>query len=117
MTIIPLAIINCTVVELLLQVFALVYVSYGEQYCITNAHIFEHQKQCNSTRIGTDDNQCNASPQSQLVNALISACGYNDTHVRDHANPGLISSFFHLFPLCLPTFFKKTPNPKLQTPL
>ena len=36
MTIIPLAIvINCTVVELLLQVFALVYVSYGEQHCIT----------------------------------------------------------------------------------
>jgi hypothetical protein len=35
MTIIPLAIINCTVVELLLQVFALVYVSYGEQDCIT----------------------------------------------------------------------------------
>ncbi len=31
MTIIPLAIVNCTVVELLLQVFALVYVSYGEQ--------------------------------------------------------------------------------------
>ncbi len=29
MTIIPLAIINCTVLELLLQVFALVYVSYG----------------------------------------------------------------------------------------
>ena len=35
MTIIPLAIINCTVLELLLQVFALVYVSYGEQHCIT----------------------------------------------------------------------------------
>jgi hypothetical protein len=35
MTIIPLAIINCTVVELLLQVFALVYVSYGEKHCIT----------------------------------------------------------------------------------
>ncbi len=35
MTIIPLAITNCTVVELLLQVFALVYVSYGEQQCIT----------------------------------------------------------------------------------
>jgi hypothetical protein len=27
--------INCTVVELLLQVFALVYVSYGEHHCIT----------------------------------------------------------------------------------
>ncbi len=36
MTIIPLAIINCTVVELLLQVFALMYVSYGEQHCITS---------------------------------------------------------------------------------
>ncbi len=35
MTIIPLAIINCTVVELLQQVFALVYVPYGEQHCIT----------------------------------------------------------------------------------
>ncbi len=35
MNIIPLAIINCTVVELLLHVFALVYVSYGEQHCIT----------------------------------------------------------------------------------
>ncbi len=35
MTIIPLAIINCTVVELLLRVFALVYVSYGEQHCVT----------------------------------------------------------------------------------
>ncbi len=35
MAIIPLAIINCTVVELLLQVFALGYVSYGEQHCIT----------------------------------------------------------------------------------
>ncbi len=29
MNIIPLATINCTVVELLLQVFALVYVCYG----------------------------------------------------------------------------------------
>ena len=35
MTFIPLAITNCSVVELLLQVFALVYVSYGEQHCIT----------------------------------------------------------------------------------
>jgi hypothetical protein len=36
MTIIPLAIvINGTVVELLIQVFALVYVSYREQLCIT----------------------------------------------------------------------------------
>jgi hypothetical protein len=35
MTIIPLAIINCTVVELFLHVFVLVYVSYGEQHCIT----------------------------------------------------------------------------------
>jgi hypothetical protein len=34
MTIIPLAIINCSVVELLRQVFALVYVSFGEQHCI-----------------------------------------------------------------------------------
>jgi hypothetical protein len=40
MTIIPLAIINCTVVELLLQVFALVYVSYGEQHCITTLIFF-----------------------------------------------------------------------------
>jgi hypothetical protein len=31
MTIIPLGIINCSVVELLLQVFALVYVSYHQQ--------------------------------------------------------------------------------------
>ena len=35
MTIIPLAITNCSVGELLLQVFALVYVSYGKQHCIT----------------------------------------------------------------------------------
>ncbi len=37
MTIIPLAITYCSVarVELLLQVFALVYGSYGEQHCIT----------------------------------------------------------------------------------
>ncbi len=35
MTIILLAIINCTVVELLLQVFAPVYVSYGEHHGIT----------------------------------------------------------------------------------
>ena len=36
MTIIPLAITYCSVVELLLQVFALVYGSYGEQHCITS---------------------------------------------------------------------------------
>ncbi len=36
MTIIPFALINCSVVELLLQVFALVYGSYGEQHCITS---------------------------------------------------------------------------------
>ncbi len=35
MTIIPLAITYCSVVELLLQVLALVYGSYGEQHCIT----------------------------------------------------------------------------------
>ncbi len=35
MTILPLAIITCTVLELLLQVFALVYVSNGEQYYVT----------------------------------------------------------------------------------
>ncbi len=34
-----------------------------------------------------DDNQGDASAQAQLVNAFISACGYNDTHVRDYANP------------------------------
>jgi hypothetical protein len=33
MTIIPLAITNYSVVELLLQVFALLYGSYGEQHC------------------------------------------------------------------------------------
>jgi hypothetical protein len=33
MTIIPLAVINCTVVEQFLQVFAFVCVSYGEQQC------------------------------------------------------------------------------------
>ena len=58
MTIIPLAIINCSVVELLLQVFALVYVSYALYYI---AQIFEHRKQCNSTAIIADDNQGNAS--------------------------------------------------------
>jgi hypothetical protein len=63
MTIIPLTIIICTVVELLLQVFALVYVSYGEQHCITTP--IEHQKQCNSSTINADDNQSNASAQSQ----------------------------------------------------
>jgi hypothetical protein len=36
MPLIPLAIINCAVVELLLQVFALVHGSYGEQHCITS---------------------------------------------------------------------------------
>ncbi len=36
MTFIPLAITNCSVVELLLQVFALVYGSYGERHCITS---------------------------------------------------------------------------------
>ena len=36
MTIIPLAITNCSVVELLLQVFALVYGSCGERHCITS---------------------------------------------------------------------------------
>ncbi len=36
MTIIPLAITNCSVVELSLQVFALVYGSYGERHCITS---------------------------------------------------------------------------------
>jgi hypothetical protein len=36
MTIIPLAITYCSVVEMLLQVFALVYCSYGEQHCITS---------------------------------------------------------------------------------
>jgi hypothetical protein len=39
---------------------------------------FEHQKQCNSTTITADDNQGHANAQSQLVNAFISACGYND---------------------------------------
>ncbi len=51
------------------------------------AQICEHRKQCNSTLTIADDNQGNASAQSQLVNAFISACGYNDTHVRDYANP------------------------------
>jgi hypothetical protein len=51
------------------------------------AQIFGYQKQCNSTAIIADDNQGNASAQSQLVNPFISACGYNDTHVRDYANP------------------------------
>ncbi len=36
MTIIPLAIINCSVGELLLQVFALVYGFYGEHHYITS---------------------------------------------------------------------------------
>ncbi len=90
MTIIPLAIINCTVVEQLLQVFALVYFSYADLWRTTLyfiAHIFEHRKQCNSTTIIADDNHGNANAQSQLVNAFISACGYNDTHVRNSANP------------------------------
>ncbi len=39
MTIIPSAIINYSVVELLLQVFALVYGSYGGQHCITSPKI------------------------------------------------------------------------------
>jgi hypothetical protein len=87
MTIISLAIINCAVVELLLQVFALVYVSYGEQPCITNN--FERRKQCNSTTISADDNQGNDSAQSQLVNVFADTMTVlNDTHVRDHANPG-----------------------------
>ncbi len=36
MTIIPLAITYCSVVELLIQFFALVNGSYGEQHCITS---------------------------------------------------------------------------------
>ncbi len=36
MTFNPLAITNCSVVELLLQVFALEYGSYGERHCITS---------------------------------------------------------------------------------
>jgi hypothetical protein len=65
---------NCTVVKLLLQVFALVYVSYGEQHCITTLiSFFEHQKQSNSTTISADDNQGNARAQSQLVYAFITA--------------------------------------------
>ncbi len=51
-----------------------------------NTHIFEHWKH-NFTIIRADDNQGNASAQSQIVNSFISACGYNDTHVRDCANP------------------------------
>jgi hypothetical protein len=47
------------------------------------AHIFEHRKQ----PIIADDNQGYATAQSQLVNAFISAFGYNDTHVRNYANP------------------------------
>jgi hypothetical protein len=85
MAIIPLAIINCTVVELLLQGFALVYVSYGEQHCITTPIILSIGNNVFSTTItssSADDNQGNASPHSQLVNAFISAYGCNDTHVR-----------------------------------
>ncbi len=63
MTIIPLAIINCSVVELLLQVFALEYVSYGEQHCITSPKFFS----IGSYVIIADDNQGNASAQSCSV--------------------------------------------------
>ncbi len=52
-----------------------------------NTHIFEHRKQNEFATISADDNLGNTSAQSQLVNAFISACGYNDTHVRGHANP------------------------------
>jgi hypothetical protein len=51
------------------------------------AQIFEHRKQYNSTAIIAGGNQGNASAQSQLVNAFISVCGNNDTHIRDYANP------------------------------
>jgi hypothetical protein len=43
---------------------------------------FEHQKQYDSTAIIAEDNQGNASAQSQLVNAFISVCGNNVTHVQ-----------------------------------
>jgi hypothetical protein len=86
MTFIPLDITNCSVVELLLQVFALVYGSYGERHCITSPNFFEHRKQYNSTAIIVEDNQANASAQPQ-VNDFISVCGKNDTQVRDYANP------------------------------
>ncbi len=78
MTIIPLAITYCSVVELLLQEFALVYGSYGE--CVwflwrttlySIAQIFEHWKQYNSTAIIAEDNHGNVGAQSQLVNAFI----------------------------------------------
>ncbi len=48
-----------------------------------NAHIFEHRKQYNPTTIRAGNNQGNASAQYQIVNAFISACGYNDTSVQD----------------------------------
>ena len=86
MTIMHLAIINCTVVELLLQVFCTCICFLWRTTLYYNTHNFEHQKQCNST-ISADDSQGNASAQSQLINALISACGFNDTHVRDYATP------------------------------
>ncbi len=89
MTFIPLAITNCSVVELLLQVFALVWFLWRTTLNYI-AHIFEHRKQYDSTANTSsiaEDNQGNASAQSQLVNAFISVCGNNDTHVRDYANP------------------------------
>jgi hypothetical protein len=84
MTIIPLAITNCSVVELLLQVFALVYGSYGEHHYITTPKFLS---QYNSTAIIAEDNHGNAGAQSQLVNPFISVCENNNTHVRDYANP------------------------------
>jgi hypothetical protein len=67
MTIMTLDLINCTVVELLLQVVALIYDSYGEQHYITTPMFIS-----NGNNQG-NDNQGNASIQSQLVNAFISA--------------------------------------------
>jgi hypothetical protein len=47
---------------------------------------FEHRKQYDSTAIIAEDNHGNVGAQSHLVNAFISACGNNDTQVRDDAN-------------------------------
>jgi hypothetical protein len=94
MTIVPVDMINCTCTLHRGRIMTRI-VTTNRCICVWflrrttvfyNIHIFEHRKHCNSATIGAGDNQGNASIRSQLVHAFISACRYNDTHLRDHAN-------------------------------
>jgi hypothetical protein len=86
MTIIPLAIINCTVVELLLQVFALVYVSYGEQHCITTPIYLSIGNNVIPPQLLQTTIKIMLVPNLNCQ-CFISSCRNNDTHVLNYANP------------------------------